>query len=83
MTELKLENIVSAPIEQGDAGVILKPDGSFKIFTTGHIDAANLTEAQMQQGERLMALIYVLNDPTLIEGFATLAASANIPRPIH
>lgn len=75
MANLTLENIVSAPIEQGDAGIILKPDGTFKVFTTGHIDAANLTEAQKGQGEKLMVLAGVLVDDDLYA--AALVAVSN------
>jgi hypothetical protein len=57
---LKLENIVSAPIEEGDAGIILKPDGSFKVFSTGAIDPKHLTNGQVDQGTKLIALSVAL-----------------------
>jgi len=61
------ENIVSAPIESGDAGVILKPDGSFKVFSTGKLDVANLSEEQIQQGKVLLALAVALKYPEIMD----------------
>lgn len=60
------ENIVSAPIEEGDAGVILKADGSFKVFSTAKIDGTNLTPAQREQGEKLIALSVALKYPEIM-----------------
>ncbi len=67
MAELKLEHIVSSPIEEGDAGIVIKSTGAIKVFTTGHIDPKNLTEAQLIQGEKLRVIIQVLEDEELYD----------------
>jgi hypothetical protein len=71
---LTLENVVSAPIEDGDAGVILKADGSFKVFSTGV--SGELTPAQIEQGKKLIALSIALRYP---EVMAVLERMANDP----
>lgn len=71
---LTLEDTVTAPIEQGDAGVILKPDGTFKVFSTG-VDGP-LTPAQEAQGRKLIALSIALRHP---EVMAVLERMANDP----
>lgn len=71
---LTLENTVSSPIEHGDAGVILKPDGTFKVFSTG-IDGP-LTPAQEAQGKKLIALAIALRYP---EVMSVLERMANDP----
>lgn len=63
---LKAENLVSAPIEDGDAGFILKPNGEFKIFSTGAIDAENMTDAQRAQGDKLLALACAVAIPEVM-----------------
>lgn len=68
MTNLTLDNITPKPIEEGDAGIILKPDGSFQIFNTHrHIDGANLTPEQLRQGKILLALATALAHPQLLD----------------
>ncbi|UIN38381.1 hypothetical protein [Methylobacterium oryzae] len=71
---LTLENTVTSPIEHGDAGVILKPDGTFKVFSTG-IDGP-LTPAQEAQGRKLIALSIALRYP---EVMMVLERMANDP----
>jgi hypothetical protein len=61
---LTLENVVSAPIEDGDAGIILKADGNFKVFSTGI--EGDLTPAQIAQGKKLMALAVALKFPEVM-----------------
>ncbi|TXN08939.1 hypothetical protein FV222_00265 [Methylobacterium sp. WL103] len=63
---LTLDNLVSAPIEEGDAGFILKPNGEFKIFSTGAINAENMTAAQRAQGEKLLALACAVAIPEVM-----------------
>ena len=68
---LTLENVLSAPIEHGDAGIIIKPDGSFKVFATGV--EGDLTPEQMQQGEILVALSVALKFPQVMEVLKNMA----------
>lgn len=64
---LSVENLPAGPIVDGDAGVILKADGSFQIFTTGHINPQALTPAQEEQGRKLVALATALSVPQLMD----------------
>lgn len=63
---LSVENLPTGPIVDGDAGVILKADGTFQIFTTGQIDPKALTPAQEEQGRKLVALTTALSVPQLM-----------------
>lgn len=65
--------LLASPIEEGDAGIVLKPDGSFKVFSTGKIDPDNMTESQMEQGERLVALSLALSIPRVLDMLKTMA----------
>jgi hypothetical protein len=61
-------NLVSQPIGEGDAGIILRKDGSFQIFNTHeNIDSENLTERQVQQGEILMAFAVAMQIPDVMK----------------
>jgi hypothetical protein len=62
---LRLSNLSQVRIEENDAGIILKPDGSVRVFTTGEIDGNNLTPAQQEQGERLAVIMAVLGNNAL------------------
>lgn len=48
-------------IAEGECGVIVSPDGSFRVFSTG-IDVANLSQEQIAMGEKLMALTLALSN---------------------
>jgi hypothetical protein len=73
---LKLENMVSAPIQEGDAGVILKPDGTFKVFSTGV--KGELTPAQHEQGRKLLAIAVALQHPEIMDILHRMAADPAI-----
>ena len=64
MPILKLAHITSVRIEEGDAGVIVKADGSIRVFTTGAMEG-RLTAAQEDQTEKVMVLVAVLSDEEL------------------
>lgn len=64
---LTLENIVSSPIAEGDAGVILKADGSWNVFSTSKLGETGLSPAQMEQGKKLIALSVALKHPQIME----------------
>jgi hypothetical protein len=70
---LKLENIVMAPIKEGDAGVILREDGTFQIFSSGKIDPENLSQGQVEQGRKLNALALALSLPQVMEVLLRMA----------
>jgi hypothetical protein len=73
---LTLEDTVTSPIEHGDAGVILKPDGTFKVFSTG-VDGA-LTPAQEAQARKLIALAVALRFPEVMAVLERMADDPNI-----
>lgn len=75
---LTLENIVSTPIEEGDAGIILKRDGTFRVFTTGEIEAAKLTDTQLNQGMKLQALALALAVPQMMNVLMQMAQDTDI-----
>lgn len=75
---LTLKNVALAPIETGDAGVILKPDGSFQIFSTGSLEADNLTPAQMEQGMKLNALALALSVPQIMDVLLRMTTDPDI-----
>lgn len=70
---LTRENLVSAPIAEGDAGIILKTDGSFRVFSCAKLDPENLTPAQREQGEKLVALAVALSQPTIMDLLLTMS----------
>lgn len=73
---LRLTNLTDVCIEENDAGIILKPNGEIRVFTTGNVDAAALSPQQTQQGERLMAMLAVLTNEGLLEGVMEKIADA-------
>ncbi|MCA1427329.1 MULTISPECIES: hypothetical protein [unclassified Bradyrhizobium] len=60
------ENIQPPKIEEGDAGIILKADGTFRVFNT-IADPTKLIPAQIEQGKKLLALAAVLKDPEILK----------------
>lgn len=58
-------NLINEPIQDGDAGLILRKDGSFQIFSTGTIDPDALTKRQQEQGELLTLFALVINSPEI------------------
>ncbi len=69
MALINSENLADKPIEPGDAGLILRKNGDFQIFTTHEIklDPANLTDRQIEQGQILMAFAVALQIPRIME----------------
>lgn len=66
MAVITRENIQHPSIAVGDAGVILKADGTFRVFNT-IADPTNLTPAQLEIGRKLLALAAVLTDPVILD----------------
>jgi hypothetical protein len=61
------KNVTAEPISEGDAGIILKPNGEFQIFNChDNIDPNNMTDVQKEQGMKLIALATALKYPQLI-----------------
>jgi hypothetical protein len=59
------EHIQEPKIEAGEAGIILKSDGTFRVFNT-FSDPAHLTPSQLEIGRKLVALAAVLQDPEIL-----------------
>ncbi len=80
MALINSENLANKPIEPGDAGIILRKDGGFQIFTTHEIklDPANLTERQIEQGQILMAFAVALQIPNVMELLVKMANDPDI-----
>ena len=69
---LTLDHVTNAPISDGDAGVILRADGTFQLFSTGDMNGGNLTEEQMQIGRKLSALALALSLPSVMNVLYTM-----------
>jgi hypothetical protein len=58
---LTLENVTHTPIGEGDAGIIIKADGSFQVFNTfKDYDPNNPTPEQLEVGQKLTAIAVAL-----------------------
>lgn len=67
MALLNQGNIATTPISEGDAGLVLKKDGSFQIFNThADIDPTNMSPRQIEQTETLMAFAVALQHPEIM-----------------
>lgn len=75
---LNLANVTATPITTGDAGIILKQDGTFQLFSTGEIDGNNMTPEQLAQGEKLFALAVALQVPGVMDTLLMMAADPAI-----
>lgn len=66
---LNHESLVAAPVQENDAGVLLKADGSFKVFTTAKYgaDPEAWPDWQRKQGRTLQILAFVLAQDGLLE----------------
>ncbi len=74
MALLTLQNVTATPIEEGEAGVILKKDGTFQVFNShADMDPNNLTERQLEQGRMLLGLALALRVPGIMEKLVELA----------
>lgn len=62
------ENLISAPIGEGDAGVVIKSDMTWQVFNTHkNVTADTMTETQIAQGKRLLGLAVALRFPAVME----------------
>jgi hypothetical protein len=67
MSLLTGPQVTATPIEKGDAGIILKKDGTFQLFNTGDINPdAPLSAFQEEMGMKLIALsIPLVHEPVM------------------
>ncbi|WP_349601163.1 hypothetical protein [Azospirillum argentinense] len=62
--------LLATPIEEGDAGVVIKADGSFKIFSAADLaacDPETITDAQVLQARKVKALCLALSSDQVME----------------
>jgi hypothetical protein len=79
MALLNIGNIASQPISEGDAGIVLKKDGSFQIFNThAAVDPSNMTERQIEQTETLMAFAVALQIPEIMTILKQMSHDPNV-----
>jgi hypothetical protein len=80
MTLLNKSNLTSRPIERGDAGIILRADGSFDIFNCFEFvgDPPVLTPHQHETGERLLAFSVALQIPDIMSLLKSIAHDRDI-----
>lgn len=68
----------TSPIQEGDAGVVLKKDGSFQIFNThADFDPTKMTDRQIEQATILNAFKTALLHPAVLQ---VLIEVSNDPR---
>lgn len=71
---LTAANLVSSHIQQGDAGVVLRSDGSFQIFQThGPVTPGSMTEEQKMQAGKLLALSVALRSDAIMQHLMYIA----------
>lgn len=76
---LTLEEMTSTPIGEGDAGVILKKDGSFQVFNTYKtFDPENITDRQREQVEAVMAFSVALKFPAIMQILVQMSQDPDI-----
>jgi len=67
MSELKSVTITQL-ISEGDAGIILKEDGSYQVFNLhADLEADNLTPRQIEQANILLGFTMALKFPQIME----------------
>lgn len=75
MSLLTLDQVTNQPLASTDAGIVLKEDGTFRVFNLHKdIDPNNITEAQGAQMRKIMALTFVLQTPELLDQLYDAAA---------
>lgn len=73
---------MTSPIVNGDAGLVLKADGTFVIFTTSEeSNEADITPIQQVQSLKLMALSAALSNADIMDSLISLVEEAGISSP--
>ena len=75
-----LDSFLDEPIEDGDAGIVIKANGDFQVFTTVSVDPAAMTDAQAAQGRNLQILALVLGHDELRQQIGELVDQLNAAR---
>lgn len=77
-TKLTIQEVSATPITEGDAGIILKTDGTFQIFNTHRMIGSELTATQLAQGEKLLALACALQHPEIMDTLIKMSNDPNV-----
>ena len=72
-----IDSFLDEPIEDGDAGIVIKANGDFQVFTTVSVDPAKMTDAQAVQGRNLQILALVLGHDELRQQIGELVDQLN------
>jgi hypothetical protein len=71
---LTVENLPSGPIVDGDVGVILKQDGSFRVFNCRRdMKLEDIEGVVEEQGRKLLGLAAALSTPALMDFLVDVA----------
>jgi hypothetical protein len=76
---LTFENVLSQPLTENDAGVILTRNGGFKVFASGAagLDLGNIPEDVLAQTRKLQILTLVLSNDELLEQLGNVVDNMN------
>lgn len=73
------DNIVATPIQDGDAGLIIRADGTMQLFNCFDMsDPSKITQAQIATHEKLMALALATQLPDIMDVLLTMAQDPDI-----
>jgi hypothetical protein len=77
---LQTVNIAAKPIQKGDAGIILRVDGSFELFNTHENIGKDgeLTDRQLEQGAILLGLSAALRVPGIMDTLIQMAGDKEV-----
>jgi len=80
MTALLDQSNVTLPqFEEGDAGIILKANGSFVVWNTHkNINPETMTEKELWQGKALMAFAAALKIPQIMDVLMQVATDPQV-----
>lgn len=74
MFQITEKMYLRTPVSEGDAGIILRANGEFHIFSSGVVPGTTeLNEAQMAQAEKLIALALALSIPSVMDALIALS----------
>lgn len=77
-SSLLTQEHVATAIAPGDAGIIIKSDGSFRIFTTGDFDPNAPKPEQIAQAEAILSIAVALSVPQVMDILRDMARDPNI-----
>lgn len=81
MSHVTHADLISAPIQTGDAGLVIKAAGNAEIFNV--FGTKSLSSAQTITGIRLMALQYALKNEEIMNDLIDKAIAAGVYEPIE